>query len=271
MNLRSEIHAAIDEVGPPAPGLPREVLEFVFSEGKRPPGRSVGRHPRWALGMRHAGSFVAAVLVVVLLVTVVVGGRILRDRSLSPRPQTIDQAELAELRARPLSFPVVQRGAECPSGPQTALPQSTGVVPLAYGTGPVYAEGSGSRVVTNWGTYFVTAYWFDPKFKDLALIRASDLDTQQPVVFAKTAYSKPSGASLLTGPLVGEDVIFDQRVQRYSELVLDGAHPGPKSWPGEWPVWGMTHGFAKGASGCIGFQADGPGFTEHWVVSYSIP
>ena len=35
-----------------------------------------------------------------------------------------------------------------------------------------------------------------------------------------------------------------------------------------WPLAGILQGFPNGSSGCIGFQVDGAGFTEHFVVGY---
>ncbi len=271
MNLRSQIHAAIDEVAPPAPELAQEALVNALSDGK--PGHSQRRRTRdRALGVRQFGSMVAAVLVLVLMVALVAGGRVLRDRDLFvQQPYKIDQAQLAKLRENPLRLPAVLPGAECPTGPYTNLPLHAGAAPGAYGVGPVFAEGSGQRVVTSWGTYFLTTYWANPSFSALALIRAQDLRTHQPVVFATTSVSAKEPA-IPTGDVVGTDFVYDQPLTQHPELALDASHPGSNSlYPGKWPAWGALMGFASGSSGCIWFQVDSARSTEVYVVSYPMP
>jgi hypothetical protein len=272
VNLRSQIHAAIDEIAQPAPALADEALAYALTDGE-PPDVQPGRRPRQgAPGMRRFGSMAAAVLVLVLMLVLVVGGRVLRDRDLFvQQPYAIDQAQLAKLRAHPLRLPVVQPGAECPAGPYTNLPKNAGAAPAAYGAGPVFAEGSGQRVVTSWGTYFLTTYWGDPTFSGLALIRAQDLTTHQPVVFAQTPVSAKEPA-VPTGDVVGTDVVYDLPIEQHSELALDASHPGSNSfYPGMWPAWGALLGLANGSSGCIGFQVDSASFSEVYVVSYPMP
>ena len=273
MNLRSQIHAAIDEVALPAPELALDAMAYALSDGKselvRPAG---GRHRRWTPGMRRFGSMIAAALVIVLMVVLVVGGRVLRDRDLIvQQPYSIDQAQLAKLRAHTLHLPVVQPDAECPTGPYSNLPPNAGAAPGAYGVGPVFAEGSGQRVVTSWGTYFLTTYWGSPSFSGLALIRAQDLRTHRPVVFAMTSLSAKEPA-IPTGDVVGTDVVYDKPIEQHTDLALDSADLGSNSsYPDKWPAWGALMGFANGSSGCIGFQVDNAHFSEVYVVSYAMP
>lgn len=269
MNLRSQIHAAIDEIAQPAPSLVDEALDYALADALPrdvQPGR--GRRKRGP-GMRQFASMVAAVLVLVLMVTLVVGGRVLRDRDLVPTPHTMDQAQLSKLGAKPLHLPLLQPGADCPDGPYTPLPPNAGS-PSGYGVGPIFAEGSGQRVVTSWGTYFLTTYFVNPTFSGLALIRARDLRTGQLVVFAKSLTGK--GPAIPTGDVVGSDVVYDLPIQQHSELALDASNPGSNSnYFGVWPAWGTLQGFASGSSGCIGFQVDAAGFSEVFVVSYPMP
>jgi hypothetical protein len=271
VNLRSQIHSAIDEIAEPAPGLADEALAYALADGEPHDVQVGGRRREGAPGMRRFGSMVAAVLVLVLMIGLVVGGRVLRNRDLVPQPYQIDQAQLAKLRANPLHLAVVQPNAECPVGPYTNLPSNAGAAPGAYGAGPVFAEGSGQRVVTSWGTYFLTTYWAGPTFSGLALIRAEDLRTHQPVIFAKTSLSAKEPA-VPTGDLVGTDVVYDQPIDQLTELTLDTADQGSNSsYPDKWPAWGALMGFANGSSGCIGFQVDGAHFSEIYVVSYPMP
>jgi hypothetical protein len=272
VNLRSQIHAAIDEVAPPAPALALDAISYALSEGKTREARPSGRHHLVAPSVRRFGSLVAAALVIVLMVVLVVGGRVLKDRDLFvQQPYQIDQAQLAKLRARTLQLPLVQVGAECPSGPYTSLPQTAGGAPGAYGVGPVFAEGSGQRVVSSWGTYFLMTYWTKPPFSGLALIRGQDLRTHQPVVFAKTILSAKEPA-VPTGDVVGTDVLYDQSIDQHLELAIDASHPGSNaSYPNFWPAWGALVGFGNGSSGCIGFQVDTAKASEIYVVSYPMP
>jgi hypothetical protein len=273
VNLRSQIHAALDEVAISAPALALDAMAYALSDGKREVVQPAGHsHRRWTPGVRRFGSMIAAALVIVLMVVLVVGGRVLRDRDLTvQQPYLIDQAQVAKLRAQPLHLPVVQPDAVCPAGPYTDLPLNAGAAPGAYGVGPVFAEGSGQRVVTSWGTYFLTTYWGGPSFSGLALIRAQDLRTHQLVVFATTPLSAKEPA-IPTGDVVGTDVVYDRSIEQHPELALDAAHPGSNAlYPGKWPAWGALMGFASGSSGCIGFQVDGAHFSEVYVVSYPMP
>lgn len=277
MTLRSQIHSAIDDVAPPAPALSHDAVAYVLSNGRRRTERPTKRQPRWAIGMRQAGTLVAAVLVIVMMVTLVVGGRLWRDWN-AQQQNAARQAHIAHLRERPLYLPIVNPGAACPESPYDL---SNGY-PGGYGSGPIYAEGSGARFVTESGTYFDTTFglgYFDlhPEtafpVSGPVLIRARDLATNQTVMFGVPPFanflnqhqypanpdevSKVSGTEVLTDTVVGVPIHF------YTELVLEQAHP----W------WETMEGLPKGASGCIGiqadgFNADGTAFSEVIVVNY---
>jgi hypothetical protein len=82
MTLRNDIHAAIDEIGPPAPALADQILAAL---GRTSGSSSAVLHRRpnpWRVGAGRLGSLVAAVLVVLLMAALVVGVHVLRDRNL---------------------------------------------------------------------------------------------------------------------------------------------------------------------------------------------
>ncbi|HEV2028675.1 MAG TPA: hypothetical protein VGS16_09115 [Candidatus Dormibacteraeota bacterium] len=266
MNLRSQIHAAIEEVAPPAPALQRDVLEFVFSESKQRTNRAVSRPSPWSWGMRRAGSLVAIGLTMLLLATLLVGGRLWRDWNAQQQSLAV-HAKVAQLRDRPLHLPSVAAGDVCPES-QYNLDQ--GVYPAGYGVGPIYAKGSGIRYVTNSRTYFDTSYRPDPDVSGLVLIRGQDLVTNQSMVFGIAPYGGNQNPVTPSGKEVGSDTLIGRTVHLHSEVLMDMAQ---YSVPGY--GWEMIQGFPKGSSGCIGFQADGfrtdgSPFSEVIVISFLI-
>jgi len=268
MSFRAEIHDAIDEVTPPAPMLASRVGAYVLAEDR------VVRRPRlgtWMRPLRGMAVVLAAALVVVLLAGLVLGGRLWRDWNTNVnRPIPINHAQLKALEARPLNLPLIETGAPCPVGPIVNAPKESALGPLAYndGNGPVYAHGTGLRYGTRWGTYILTSYVVEPSFKGLILVRARDLQTNQVVVFAHNPlnYDEYFGA-IPAGAVAGKDYVLEHDVLTYTELVLqtETMHTDAAS---VWPVTAPLQGFPNGSSGCIGFQVDGAGFTEHFVVGY---
>jgi hypothetical protein len=262
VNMRSQIHSAIDHVSPPAPTLPHDAVAYVLSNGRRRTERPARRQPRWAIGMRQAGTLVAAVLVIVMMVTLVVGGRLWRDWN-TQQQNAARQAHIAQLRERPLHLPAVNPGDECPESPFNLYLG----YPAGYGSGPVYAKGSGYRYVTDSGTYFDTKYWLgDVEVSGPVLIRARDVKTNQSVVFAKSPYGSVAGTP--TGETMGTAVVIGQTVELHAELLLD-----PTQLTTDVQDWETLQGFPKGTSGCIGFQVDGvlangSAFSEVIAISY---
>ena len=141
MTLRSQIHSAIDDVAPPAPALAHDAVAFAIADGKARRREPIRRHSAWALGMRRAGSLVAAALVIVMLVTLAVGGRLWRDWN-TQQQNAARQAHVAQLRERPLNLPTVEPGAACPG---SLLGTDDQGHYGGYGSGPVYANGTGPR------------------------------------------------------------------------------------------------------------------------------
>ena len=269
MNLRSDIHAAIDEVAPPAPMLARQVQAFVLADDyyRSVPARRV--RTRWTRPLRGAVAVLAAVLVVALMAGLVMGGRLWRDWSTAPSTHrhTINLGDLERLRADPFSLSTLQPGADCPAGPTHAVAdfQARGVSPVLFGEGPIFSAGNGERYVTQWGTYIQTDYWVDPRYDGVLLVRARDLRTGQPVVFSNSTFS---GEANVSDRVVGTDFLLDQTVQQHPEFVVDTRDLRPPQTAAYWRSWGTLQGYPAGGSGCIGFQFDGAGFTEVFVVSY---
>ena len=264
MTLRSEIHTAIDDIAPPAPALPREAVAFALSNSRLRSRETVRSQPGGGLGMRRVGSLVAAALVVVMMITLVIGGRLWRDWN-TQQQNAARQAHVAELRERQLYLPVVDPSAACP---ESTLNVDQGVYG-GYGDGPVYASGTGNRYGLPSGTYFDSVYWVDPEGSGLILIRGRDLKTNQTVVFAKPPFPSVTATGSPSGKVTGTEVVLGVTVELHDELLLDPSLllPPPADY------WAVTQGFPTGSSGCIGIQADGflangSAFTEIIVVNY---
>jgi hypothetical protein len=263
VTLRSEIHSLIDDVGQPAHSLEHDAIEFALSNGRLRNRKPVRVQTGWGFGMRRAGSMLAAALVIVMVVTLVVGGRLWRDWN-AHQQSAARQAHVAELRARPLYLPVIEPGGPCPQSP---LAYDDRGYFEGYGTGPVYAK-SGHRYGLNSGTYFATSYRSGQPVSGLVLIRGRDLKTNQPVVFAKSPYPQVSTGTP-SGNVIGTEVVLGVRVELHPELLLDRSVllPPPSD------AWEAIEGFPNGSSGCIGiqadgFNADGSAFSEIIVVNY---
>lgn len=251
MNLRHDIHTAIDEVAPPAPHLPTEVVKFIFADNA---DRRASRNRRggWTNAFQALGSIAAAALIVTLMAGLVAAGWWLRGAVNRPAP--IDQAQLAQLEERPLNLlPPLKAGEPCPEGSYTSW---------QYGNGPVYilsfSYGT-STTATSWGTYWHGTIKTDADLTGLVLVRGRDLRTNQPVVFV---------GQFASGPVAGKDTVDGKTVQQHLDLVLDTSHP-PYARDASTPiVWPMTPGLASGESGCTGWQFDGPALSEVIVTSH---
>ncbi|HYL07077.1 MAG TPA: hypothetical protein VEU76_00910 [Candidatus Udaeobacter sp.] len=268
MSLRTDIHVALDEVAPPAPHLEYQVRQAV-KDLQHPAMAHV--RPRLA-PLRMPLSLVAAAVIVALMAGLVIAGRawIQGNTPVTTPHVVINQADLKSLEARPLQLPALQPGATCPEGPTSSAAQYHGGPPLSYGGGPVYAN-RGLPAQDAWGTWVGIVYFIDPQNSGTILLRARDLGTGQAIVFADDpqnigTYAEVSVPGTPAGKLVGThyDPVWHQTLKVYSEVVM--VEPkAPQSRPG-WPASFATAGVPAGASGCIGFQLDGPDFTEVYVV-----
>lgn len=263
MTLRSEIHTAIDDIAPPAPALPREAVAYALSNGRLRSRETVPSQAGWGLGMRRAGSVVAAALVVVMVITLVIGGRLWRDWN-TQQQSAARQAYIVQLHDRPLHLPAVEPGAACP---QDTINNYQGYY-SGYGIGPVFASGSGQRYGLASGTYIDTKYWTAPEVSGLVLIRGRNLETNEPIVFAKPPYPAV-GTGTPSGTVAGTEVILGVRIEFHEDLLLDTSQllPAPDD------SWETIQRFPPGSSGCVGiqadgFNADGSPFSEVIVVNF---
>jgi hypothetical protein len=223
-------------------------------------------------------SLVAAALVVVFMAGLVVGGRLWRDSySSGVYRHPINQLELKKLEARPLQLPAVAAGAECPVGPYSdgayghMRSQSSQTVfsgpALMFGDGPLYMAGARTPQFTAWGTWVTTYVLLDPAAAGPVLLRATDLRTGTTLVF-----SEHSGMAVPAGDRPVTDSAAGDTWHGFTELVLNPSQPdlpdpGELKDSREWPGWWVYLGYPKAASSCVGFQVDGAGFTETYVMS----
>jgi hypothetical protein len=262
---RDRIAAAFDRELAQAPvplGLRAQVLrDKVRDRSEIEPHRRERMGRRWSLGLRGVGSLVAVVLVVVLIATVLVGGRVWRDWTqfaTHPAPAAgIDPAQLALLEAKPLQFPVVPPGATCPTGTQTTIGYGGGPYDV-FGSGPVYGSEAGAWYVTAWGDYTSMKLFVESGTVGPVLIRARDLQTGTLLVFVGQ-----SGVGKVVGMDTSPGHSRAPRVGQYLEAALDTAQPSEKT-VGGLGVWKVLvgHRATQVSDLCVGFQVDGLNFSE---------
>src|SRR3989442_10223967 len=119
MSLRSGLHAAIDEVAPPAPLLARQVEAFVLADENERSRFSRRGRIHWTRPLRGAVAVLAAVLVVAVMAGLVVGGRLWRERTGAPAnpPHTNDVRGRERVRATPPTPSPLQAGPAWPARP----------------------------------------------------------------------------------------------------------------------------------------------------------
>jgi hypothetical protein len=266
MSLRTQIHHAIDEVAPPTPTLEGRVKNFVLGDDDvRKQLRSRPRSP-WTTRFRGSLTLVAAGLVLALVGGLFVAGRLWRTEN--QPPPAISQAELKSLESRPLSYPILAPGAPCPATPKTLGPAG---LFIADPGDPVGIYDTEIYESTDWGQWIEIALGYSPTYADahpgLLLVRARDLHNSAEVVFANYPLA-PTGISAV-GRVVGAQHALDHDLKLRAEAAFrDWKHTQPIDKQGHLPELLVVVGLQKGSSGCIGFQIDGPGGTEHLVVGF---
>jgi hypothetical protein len=250
VSLRTQIHSAFDEVAPDTFGLSERVVQTVLTQNQ-----SSRRRERLMLRLRMPLSLVAVFVLVALVVGVLIGSRLMQDwNSLhnSAPAGGVSQSALAALEAKPLNLPTLKAGDTCPVSPGNT-------VGFDYGTGPAYVMG-GPESLSPWGYYFDVTWITAPDISGPVLVRGRDLMSNRIVVFVG-AYS--------AGAAVGTDTQSGSRFSQRTELLLDAGHPHSRgsNGYGEFPV---HQGLSTGWVGCVGFQIDGPDFTEI-ITAFAAP
>jgi hypothetical protein len=215
--------------------------------------------------LRAPLSLVAVLVLIAMVVGVLTGGRLLQDWNAfhngSPAGDAYRSA-LADLEARQLNLPALQSSDPCPDGPEANGLYGAGPVLGVPGwpqpTTPTELAGTAS---TLWGTYWYQTYITPTGLTGPVLARAKDLRTNQPVTFI---------GNYATGPVVGTDKVDGRLVQQHLEVVLDMRHPPSIEASANQFEWPVIVGLRNGRSDCIGWQIDGPTFSENWVV-YALP
>ena len=261
MSLRSQIHNAVDDVTPPAPSLERKVTMFVLAgERERKVLRARPRRSPWTYRFQGAAALVAAGLVVVLVAGIVVGGRYWRN--LNSAPATVSSADLKSLESRPVHFPPVAAGTQCP---ETSV-QFNEITGTAVGDGPVYLIEANTPTTTSWGYWVSLDLIYVATARGPVLIRARDLKSDRQVVFGR--YPLEPSAVSPAGSVLGTDRVYEHTVQMRAEATFqDPWQTPPMDKEGHLPPLVVALGLQSGGSGCIGFQIDGPGFSENFVVN----
>jgi hypothetical protein len=258
MSLRSQIHQAVDEVAPPAPVLERRVKAFVLSDEPDRKHLIPRPQPRWVAPL----GLIAAVLVLALVAGLFIGGRFWRTENAAPA--NIKQNELNGLESKPLNYPAVAPGAACPTTAPT-LNQDFGVM---IGPGPIYIADSEVYEQGDWGYWVELAFASADTSKDLVLIRARDLKSGAEVAFAGYPLA-PTGITT-AGPILGTARVVNHQVKLRTEAVFH--NPAHRPVPGGgYTELLVLFGMQTGSSGCIGFQIDGPNFTENFVINPAVP
>ena len=245
MSLRTEVHSAFDEIAPPTFGMPERVVQTVLTAS---PSRR--RREQLILRMRVPLSLVAVFMLIALVVGLLIGGRLMQDWNSfhNPAPAGGGTETLAQLEARPLHLPAPASKLDCVSTPVN--------VGGSLGKGPVYADPGGIWIITSWGTYFHNSFVADTNVAGPVLVRAKDLFTHQPVVFI---------GQYATGAVVGQDTVDGVVVEQGTELVFD-ASQASKTGGAYRFVWPFTSGAPTSWSGSTGWQIDGVGFSDVFVV-----
>lgn len=251
MSLRRDVHSAFDVITPSMAGLSERVVQTVLVEGA-----ARRRKEKMLFRIRAPLSLVAVFLLIALVAAVFVGGRLIQDWNAlhnSPAGQS-NNSDLAQLEARPLNLPVLKSRSECTTGPFN----SDGTV----GSGPLFAYAHGGLGgITSWGAYIDNDFYTDQQIAGPILVRVRYVLNNVTGVFV---------GKYAAGPVVGSDVVNGTRVEQHNELVLfentaDRVTDNPPSRPHAFK-WSFTVGVPNAETGPTGWQIDGLGFTEVFVI-----
>jgi hypothetical protein len=202
-----------------------------------------------------------AALVILAVMAAACGSSSVASRpspSPSPTLSAADQAALTQLEARPLKLPTLLAGGKCrPDG----VSPTTGL----YGQDPAYAQG-GPHTASSFGDYFDVSAVTKPGLVGPLLLRGADLKVaNHPVVFLNS--TKSSQGVYAIGSVYGTDPSFGAQ---YTDLAIDTSVQNPTALPvngASYVEWFWRQGIGRGWSYCVGFQIDGPTFSEDFVAN----
>jgi hypothetical protein len=267
---RDRIAAAFDRELGQSP-VPTGLMAQVLRETVRNRGDRESQHQRhagrpWMVGLRGVGSLVAVLMVVVLIATVLVGGRVWRDwNQFNARPApaaAVDPAQLAQLLAKPLHLPVVAAGATCPMGPQTTINYDGGPYDL-YGAGPAYAIEAGLLGVNlpTWNGIWDMKLFVEPSVTGAVLIRAQDLQAHKAMGFA---------GQYAVGNVIGMASLAGKKFQVHPAAALDVRQPRFDTTLSGLNIWKfrVVSPDTPLPDLCVGYQVDGLNFSEVFVSYY---
>jgi hypothetical protein len=256
MSLRADIHDALDAELPRSPGLGSRVAALIRADLSEP--KLLTYHARRTRWLRAPLYLVAAALMVVLIAGLILGGRYLRDIN----GQTpIDPTHLRALESRPIRLPTLEPGAICPD-----TPPSQHNARYSISSGPV------SMVLNELGSQLTASgnYWLEARLEyhgsapGVVLIRAVDINAVDqpngyPVWFASPT-SIPSAVQPV-GPVEETDVFGKSHIDWHPEAAFSS--PVLSNKPLE-----LLYLLGVAYNGnCVGWQFDGPGFSENIVTS----
>jgi hypothetical protein len=245
VSLRTQIHSAFDEVAPQTHGLPERVVHTVLTENQ-----NSRRRERLMLRLRVPLALVAMFMLVALVVGVLIGGRLVQDwnafRNVAPAGGN-DQSQIAQLEAVPLRIPVFASQLDCKSGPFN----SEG----SLGSGPVYGD-AGPISNSTWGEYYSIVAYADTDVAGPILVRALDLFTRRPVIFI---------GQYAAGPVAVSDTFEGHTYDQHAEVLLSTSTSDKQAGSHKF-VWKFIDGVPTTYSGSTGWQIDGIGFSEVFVV-----
>jgi hypothetical protein len=253
VSMRTQIHSAFDELAPATLGLPERVVQTVLTEN-----HSRRRRERLMLRLRVPLSLVAVFVLIAVVVGVLIGGRLSAANPFHDSAPAGDsyQSQVAQLEAVPLRIPVVQSPLDCRTGPYN----SAG----SFGSGPVYGEG-GAFPSSDGALYYHSGLYYnyynndayaETKVAGPILVRALDLYTRQPVIFV---------GQYAAGPAALSDTIDGRTYDQRPELLLNTSNSDKRARSHEF-VWPFVAGVPTTWSGSTGWQIDGIGFSEVFVV-----
>ena len=202
------------------------------------------------LRLRVPLALVAAFMVVALVVGVLIGGRLMQDwnafHNSAPAGANY-QSQVAQLEAVPLRVPVFASLLDCKSGPFN----SAG----SLGSGPVYGD-AGPISNSTWGGYYSVVAYADTDVAGPILVRAIDLFTRRPVIFI---------GQYAVGPVAVSDTFEGHTYDQHPEVLLSTSTSDKQAVSHKF-VWKFIDGVPTSYSGSTGWQIDGIGFSEVFVV-----